>query len=96
MKALRIVSITLGLVLALLAVGNGVALRQNLAGVSINPLMKDLAEKDLVEGRGNVTFENLAYKIEFGSLVSDVARARVEEKKAEIKAKDKLKSLFGR
>ena len=47
-------------------------------------------------------FENLAYKIEFGSLVSDVAKAKVEEKKEEIKtkledkAKDKLKGLFGK
>lgn len=47
-------------------------------------------------------FEHLAYKIEFGSLVADVAKAKVEEKKAEVKAKaeekvkDKLKGLFGR
>ena len=47
-------------------------------------------------------FENLAYKIEVGSMVSDAAKARVEEKKQEIKAKledkakDKLKGLFGR
>jgi len=47
-------------------------------------------------------FENLAYKIEFGSLVSDAAKARVEEKKQEIKgkiedkARDKLKGLFGK
>ncbi len=47
-------------------------------------------------------FENLAYTIEFGSLVEDVAKARIEEKKEEIKArledkmKDKLKGLFGR
>jgi AsmA protein len=32
-------------------------------------------------------FENLSYKIEFGSLVSDIAKAKVEEKKAEVKAK---------
>jgi AsmA protein len=47
-------------------------------------------------------FDNLAYKIEFGSLVSDVAKAKVEEKKEEVKAKledkakDKLKGLFGK
>lgn len=47
-------------------------------------------------------FENLAYKIEFGNLVADVAKAKIEEKKEEIKAKaqdqvkDKLKGLFGR
>ncbi|MCX7148302.1 MAG: AsmA family protein [Rhodocyclales bacterium] len=43
--------------LSLNAAGNTVALRQNLAGISINPLMKDLADKDLVEGRGNVTLD---------------------------------------
>jgi AsmA protein len=43
--------------LSLNAAGNNVALRQNLTGVSINPLMKDLANKDLVEGRGNVTLD---------------------------------------
>ncbi|MDO8789590.1 MAG: AsmA family protein [Sulfuritalea sp.] len=43
--------------LSLNAAGNTFALRQNLAGISINPLMKDLANKDLVEGRGNVTLD---------------------------------------
>ena len=43
--------------LSLSATGNGIALRQNLAGVSINPLMKDLADKDLLEGRGNVLLD---------------------------------------
>ncbi|MDA8259074.1 MAG: AsmA family protein [Betaproteobacteria bacterium] len=43
--------------LSLNAAGNGVAVRQNLAGISINPLMKDLADKDLVEGRGNVALD---------------------------------------
>jgi AsmA protein len=47
-------------------------------------------------------FDNLAYKIEFGSLVSDVAKAKIEEKKEEVKAKledkarDKLRGLFGK
>jgi AsmA protein len=47
-------------------------------------------------------FDKLSYKLEFGSLVADVAKAKVEEKKEEIKAKaedrvkDKLKGLFGR
>ncbi|MBT9505514.1 AsmA family protein [Rhodoferax sp.] len=36
------------------AVGNSVSIQQNLVGVSINPLMKDLVNKDLLEGRGNV------------------------------------------
>lgn len=47
-------------------------------------------------------FEKLSYTLELGSLVGDAAKAKVEEKKEEIKAKaqeqlkDKLKGLFGR
>lgn len=36
---------------------NQVALRQNLANVSINPLMKDALDKDVLEGRGNVALD---------------------------------------
>lgn len=43
--------------LMLNANGNQLALKQSLAGISINPLMKDLADKDLVEGRGNVALD---------------------------------------
>ncbi|MBI3096279.1 MAG: AsmA family protein, partial [Rhodocyclales bacterium] len=43
--------------LSLNAAGNGVAIKQNLAGISINPLMQDLADKDLLEGRGNVALD---------------------------------------
>ena len=43
--------------LSLNAAGNSVAIRQNLAGISINPLMQDLADKDLLEGRGNVALD---------------------------------------
>jgi AsmA protein len=43
--------------LSLNANGNHLALKQILAGVSINPLMKDLADKDLLEGRGNVAID---------------------------------------
>lgn len=34
--------------------GNIIAVKQTLAGISINPLMKDLVNKDLLEGRGDV------------------------------------------
>ena len=37
--------------------GNQIALRQNLQGVSINPLMKDLLDKDMLEGRGDITMD---------------------------------------
>lgn len=43
--------------LSLNAAGNSVAVRQNLAGVSINPLMKDLVARDLLEGRGAVMLD---------------------------------------
>jgi AsmA protein len=36
---------------------NSLALKQNLTGVSINPLLKDLAGKDLLEGRGSVAVD---------------------------------------
>jgi AsmA protein len=41
-------------------------------------------------------FESLSYKLEFSSMVSDLAKARVEEKKQEIKtqAEDKVKGLL--
>ncbi|MDP2811863.1 MAG: AsmA family protein [Rhodocyclaceae bacterium] len=37
--------------------GNAIALKQNLANVSINPLMKDAIDKDLIEGRGSVALD---------------------------------------
>jgi len=43
--------------LSLNAAGNQVGLKQHLVGISINPLMKDLADKDLLEGRGNVALD---------------------------------------
>lgn len=43
--------------LSLNAAGNQVGLKQHLVGISINPLMRDLADKDLVEGRGNVALD---------------------------------------
>lgn len=36
---------------------NAFTIRQNLAGVNINPLMKDAINKDILEGRGNVTLD---------------------------------------
>lgn len=36
---------------------NGYALKQQLAGVSIGPLLRDAANKDILEGRGNVALD---------------------------------------
>ncbi|MBI5861326.1 MAG: AsmA family protein [Rhodocyclales bacterium] len=43
--------------LMLNANGNAMALRQTLSGISIAPLLKDLADKDILEGRGNVALD---------------------------------------
>ena len=40
--------------LALDANGNAVAAKENLSGIDINPLLKDAAGKDLIEGHGSV------------------------------------------
>ena len=37
--------------------GNQLGVKQTLTGISINPLMQDLADKDLIEGRGNVALD---------------------------------------
>jgi AsmA protein len=37
--------------------GNQVAIRQSLQGVQINPLLKDLAQKDILEGKGDVSID---------------------------------------
>ncbi len=39
------------------AQGNAVALRENLSGISVNPLLKDLADQDLIEGHGDVRLD---------------------------------------
>ncbi|MFY8041981.1 MAG: AsmA family protein, partial [Rhodoferax sp.] len=37
--------------------GNTIAIKQALVGVSVNPLMKDLLAKDMLDGRGNVLLD---------------------------------------
>lgn len=39
------------------AAGNRFAVRQNLRGIDISPLLKDLADKDVLEGRGSVSLD---------------------------------------
>jgi AsmA protein len=48
---------TLSGALSVNANGNSVALKQNLAGVNINPLLKDAVEKDVLAGRGSVNLD---------------------------------------
>lgn len=37
--------------------GNRFTLKENLSGVTIGPLLKDVADKDMLEGRGNVSLD---------------------------------------
>jgi AsmA protein len=39
------------------ASGNVIVLRENLTGININPLLKDLADQDLIEGHGDVRLD---------------------------------------
>lgn len=39
------------------AAGNRIAVKQKLAGVRIDPLLKDLLDKDILDGRGNVSVD---------------------------------------
>jgi len=43
--------------LSLNAEGNRIALKEDLSGISIGPLLKDVAQKDLLEGRGNIALD---------------------------------------
>jgi AsmA protein len=43
--------------LSLQADGNRIALKETLSGISIGPLLKDVAQKDMLEGRGNITLD---------------------------------------
>lgn len=43
--------------LSLQAEGNRIALKENLTGISIGPLLKDVAQKDMLEGRGNIALD---------------------------------------
>jgi AsmA protein len=43
--------------LSLNADGNRITLKEDLQGISIGPLLKDVAQKDMVEGRGNIALD---------------------------------------
>lgn len=51
--------------------GNAVAVRQTLAGININPLLKDLLNKDMLEGRGTVALDIMMR----GSTISAMKKA---------------------
>ncbi|HEY2336904.1 MAG TPA: AsmA family protein [Burkholderiales bacterium] len=43
--------------LSLNADGNRVALKEDLSGIAIGPLLKDVAQKDMLDGRGNIALD---------------------------------------
>jgi AsmA protein len=43
--------------LSLQANGNRIALKEDLTGISIGPLLKDVAQKDMLEGHGNIALD---------------------------------------
>jgi len=59
--------------LSLNATGNQLAVKQDLAGISINPLMKDLADKDLLEGRGNVALDVTSHGVSVAAMKKALA-----------------------
>jgi AsmA protein len=66
--------------------GNRFTLKENLAGVNIGPLLKDVADKDMLEGRGNVSVDLAAAGTSVGALKKALSgSARVELKDGAIK-----------
>jgi AsmA protein len=88
--------------LSLQADGNRIALKENLSGISIGPLIKDVAQKDMLEGRGNIALDVNAA----GPTVEAMKRALAGTARVELKdgaykgfnlaeALRKAKSAFG-
>ena len=74
--------------------GNRIALKENLSGVRINPLMKDAVDKDLIEGQGNIVLDLNAH----GDTVTAMKKAlsgsaRLALKDGAIKGIDLAKTL---
>jgi AsmA protein len=67
--------------LSLQADGNRITLKEDLAGVAIGPLLKDVSQKDLLEGRGNVSLDVNAA----GRTVEAMKRALAGSAKVQLK-----------
>mgnify|MGYP001569598529 CR=1 FL=1 len=66
--------------------GNRFTLKENLSGVTIGPLLKDLADKDLLEGRGNLALDVNATGNSVGALKKALnGAARIELKDGAVK-----------
>ncbi len=72
---------------AITAMADGrVAVKENLSGVAIGPLLRDVAQKDVLEGKGNVTLDvNTAGKSVNGMKKALAGNARVVLKDGAIK-----------
>jgi AsmA protein len=88
--------------LSLQAEGNRIALKENLTGISIGPLLKDVAQKDMLEGRGNIALDVNAAGPTVEAMKKALAgSARVELKDGAYKgfnlaeALRKAKNVFG-
>jgi AsmA protein len=88
--------------LTLAAAGNRIALKETLQGVAIGPLVKDLMERDAVEGRGNVSVDLAAAGTTVNALKKSLAgTARIELKDGAVKginlteALRKTRAAFG-
>jgi AsmA protein len=80
--------------LALDAKGNKIAARQSLTGVAIAPLLKDVAHKDFLEGRGNLTLDLHSAGPDLASMTQALAgTARMDLKDGAIKGINIAKSL---
>ncbi len=66
--------------------GNRFTLKENLIGVTIGPLLKDLADKDVIEGRGNLSLDLSAVGNSVGALKKALnGAARIELKDGAVK-----------
>jgi AsmA protein len=89
--------------LSLQANGNRVALKENLSNVSVGPLLRDVAQQDRLEGRGNVTLDVGGAGATVNTLKKSLdGSAKVNLKDGAIKGidlgalLDKVKSLGGK
>lgn len=55
------------------AANNSIALKQTLSGVNIGPLLKDVADKDMLDGRGNVVLDVQADGATVGAMKKSLA-----------------------
>ncbi len=80
--------------LALDASGNRLALKETLSNVSVGPLVRDLAGRDAIEGRGNVSLDITASGASVGAMKKSLAgSARVQLRDGAIKGIDLAATL---